>query len=330
MVERLLVLVVAMAAALLGMSTETGLNARTNRYFSTAAAPWGSKGSRQVNLILPGLLPPVHVQDGRPHQTEEEAVTPPPLRTLPGVLHPSCLHLLRCQDEDMFDFKRMEIYHADLPEQSAAACGHLCLRQRPDAHLVMAKLNPYNEQLVCGCGDQQALPSQDVLAVASVCSHQCPDGGDSCGGPRAVAVYQVDRDRKECVAPNYDYYGCYHGKVGVGAVILGPWERWGGGCQTRCQALNNSGPLMRLSTAADGTTACDCGVTEAELGSAASEGRGGCGWRCPDGQGWCGAEGLTSVYYSYSAALGQHPLPSGCLLLFLLTLLSFIRQNVLS
>lgn len=325
MVQRLLVLVVVMTPLTLGMSTKIGMDERTNRYDANVTAPWETKWQRQVNLILHGLLPPVHVQDGHPHQTEEETVTLPPLRTPPGVLDPSCLKLFRCQDEDMFDFKRMEIHHADLPEQSAAACGHLCLRQRPDARLVMAKLNPYNEMLVCGCGDQEALLSQ---GFASACSQRCPDGGESCGGPRVVSVYQVDRDRKECEVPDYHYYGCYHRKVGAEAIILDSWERWGGGCQERCQALDNPGPLMRLATAADGTTTCECGVTEAELGSVAAEaGSEGCGWRCPDGRDWCGGEGLTSVYCS--AALGHRPLPSCCLLLLLLTLLSFIRQDVL-
>ncbi|MPC24598.1 hypothetical protein E2C01_017687 [Portunus trituberculatus] len=244
---------------MLGMATETGLDVRTNRSFASAADPWESKWPRQVDLILPGLLSPVHFKDDRLHQTEEEAMAPPPLRTFPGVLDPSCLQLLRCQDEHMFEFKRMEIHHADLPEQSASACGHLCLRQSPDVLLVMAKLNPYNQHLVCGCGDQEALLSPDVLDVAPVCSQPCPDGGDSCGGPRAVSVYKVDRNKKECMVPSNYYYGCYHEKMGAGAFILDRWERWGGGCQTRCQTVNNSGSLMRLTTAANGTTACECG-----------------------------------------------------------------------
>ena len=183
----------------------------------------------------------------------------PPLRTFPGVLAPSCLRLLRCQDEGMFDFKRMEIYHTDLPEQSASACGHLCLRRSLNTLLVMAKLNPYNQHLVCGCGSKEALLSQDVLAAVPVCSNPCPDGRDSCGEPRAVSVYQVDRDRKECMMSSYHYYGCYQEKVGARTIILGQWERWAGGCQILCQALKNSGPLMRLTTAANGTTACECG-----------------------------------------------------------------------
>ena len=276
MVERLLVLLVEMAAVMLGMSAETQLDVQSNRSFINVMSQWASKGQHQINLIPQIFLRCAHAPEGCRYsflrQIEEGSVVRlgedpspkssqdiPQLGLSPGVLNPSCLQLLRCQNANTFNFDSMEIHHADLPERSAAACGHLCLRQRPSASLVMAKLSSINEQLVCGCGDYEALPSLTMSDVPSRCLQPCPDGKDSCGGPSVVSVYQVDSGRKDCVALTYSYYGCYNGKVGAATLTLGPWERWAGGCMARCRELNKSGTLMGLATTYDGTTRCDCG-----------------------------------------------------------------------
>ncbi|KAG0721038.1 hypothetical protein GWK47_047231 [Chionoecetes opilio] len=344
MVERLLILLSGIAVTL--ALVEAGNDATTKRSFTTKAPGLPNKWTQPVDLIPQVFLPGAHDSYGHSltaylRQVYDGSVTPPeggvsgkegqelpPLGASRGVLEPGCLRLLRCHNENDFYFDRMEIHHADLPERSAAACGHLCLRQRPHSRLVVAKLSPFNEQLVCGCGDQEALPTLPVATDRPQCLQPCPDGGDSCGGPGLVSVYLMDRDRKECLAPVYSYHGCYHGEVGEAAVTLGPWERWAGGCRARCKEPSTSGALMRLTSAADGTTLCECWVTEAELGSAVVQEGGGCGWRCPDGEGWCGGAGMTSVY---SAGVRQLPTLS-CLLLVTLVLafLWFLLRDVLA
>lgn len=216
----------------------------------------------------------------------------------------SCLQLSVCQHDTAFKFGLMKILHADLPEQSATACSQLCQRHRPGTQVVMVKLISMGERLVCGCGGEEALRNPTGWSSkAPVCSYQCPDGGELCGGPEAVSVYQLDRDREECVEPRLTYHGCYLGVVGAGAVTLGAWERWPGGCVARCGAPPSSeASLVKMVTMYDGVTRCECWLSEDQLGPSAMTPNM-CGWRCPDGADWCGDAGqrMVSVYRADSA-----------------------------
>lgn len=186
------------------------------------------------------------------------------LNSLPSVprspARNSCLQPIACQHYTAFNFGLMKILHADLPEYSPTACSQLCQRHRPGTQVVMVKLISMGERLVCGCGSERALPNTiGWSSKTPVCSYECPDGGELCGGPDAVSVYQLDRDREECVEPQLTYYGCYLGVVGTGAVTLGAWERWPGGCVARCgKPPSSEASLVKMVTAYDGVTQCEC------------------------------------------------------------------------
>lgn len=171
-----------------------------------------------------------------------------------------CLQLIACQHDSAFDFRKVKIHHSDLPEQSAAACSHLCLRERPGTQLVMAKLTSSDGHLVCGCGNTAALRTSPRPPYSSTeCSQPCPVGDGLCGGPKAVSVYQLVRNREECVEPQLTYHGCYKGKAGARSITLNTWERWAGGCAARCGSPPSPEKhLIKITTTYDGLTQCAC------------------------------------------------------------------------
>ncbi|XP_064106062.1 uncharacterized protein LOC135215397 [Macrobrachium nipponense] len=115
-----------------------------------------------------------------------------------------CLDYLACYNELFMNYSQFEIYFEDLAVRTANACGDFCQGRQPEAPLVMAKMIPMNERLVCGCGGEGALGNYSGVVEDDLFCKKCPDGSrQKCGGAETVSIYRRISDDEDCDKDTY-------------------------------------------------------------------------------------------------------------------------------